>query len=285
MNEYDYLVFLTLAYSSCFSFALTEQEIIQRLPKAPNQLLLSENKIKRALKKLLHKGLIQNNRQYFYLDEKDLANRKKRAKFVIERQTRVNEFIILAKRIPFVCAIILTGSTAVNNAQRDDDLDFMIICKKNTLWISRFLLIILTKINNKRPNQNSKNAWCFNIFLDESSLTLDKNRRSLYEAYEILQMIFVFDRANYQEKFLNANQWLKNYLFFYDHFKSGQYTKTMSFSIINQLLFYLQKKYRLIVFGQENFSLSLGQAFFNQLDFKTKLFAKLRKKLTDFTIT
>ena len=35
MNEYDYLVLLTLTYSSCFSFALTEDEVIKRLPKPP----------------------------------------------------------------------------------------------------------------------------------------------------------------------------------------------------------------------------------------------------------
>lgn len=281
MNEYDYLVLLTVAYSSCFSFALTENEIAKRLPKAPKELPFSRKKVSQSLKKLVNQGLVRSDNQYFYLQERDLANRKARAQFIVEKQNKTAEFVQFAKKIPFIKAIVLTGSTAINNAKKNDDLDFMLICQKNTLWLSRFLLILLTKLKNKRPDQKKDNAWCFNILLDENDLTLDENRRSLYEAYEVLQMIFVFDRDHYQENFFNANEWLKNYLFFYDNFKFATYDKTMSFSLLNQFFFYLQKQYRLIMFGKENFSLSLSQAFFNRLNFRATLFTNLRKKLTE----
>ncbi len=125
MNEYDYLVLLTLIYSSCFSFALTTDEIINRLPKAPEKILFSKQKIKQSLKKLLNQSLIQSDGQYFYLRKKDLDNRKKRAQFIIEKQIRAKEFVELAKKVPFVKAVVLTGSTAVNNAKKRDDLDFI----------------------------------------------------------------------------------------------------------------------------------------------------------------
>ncbi len=282
MNEYDYLVLLTLIYSSCFSFALTTDEITNRLPKAPKKIFFSKQKIKQSLKKLLDQSLIQSDGQYFYLKEKDLLNRKKRAQFIAEKQIRAKEFVELAKKVPFVKAIILTGSTAVDNAKKEDDLDFMIICQKNTLWISRFILIILTKLKDKRPSREKDNAWCLNLWLDEFDLTIDENRRSLYEAYEILQMKFIFDRDDCQKKFLNANDWLKKYLLFYDNFKFEKYNGEMSFSAINQLMFWMQKKYRLTIFGQENFDLTPTQAFFNHLNFREKLFIKLRKKLKQY---
>ncbi len=284
MNEYDYLVLLTLTYSSCFSFALTEDEVIKRLPKPPKELLFSSKKIKKSLKKLVNQGLVQSDDQYFYLRNQDLTNRKKRIKFMAEKQLKINEFVKLASKIPFIKAVVLTGSTAVNNAKKNDDLDFMIICQNNTLWLSRFLLIILTKLKHKRPHQGQNNAWCFNILLDENDLVIGEERRSLYEAYEILQMVFVFDRDHYQTKFLNANEWLKKYLFFYDNFKFETYNKTMSFSLLNQIFFWLQQGYRLIAFGQEDFSLSPSQAFFNRLTFRAKLFTKLRRRLTDFNM-
>ena len=279
MNDYDCLVLLTLAYSSCFSFALTAEEVIKRLPQAPNKLIFSKQKIKASLKKLTNQALIQSDGQYYYLDQKDLLSRKRLAAFVTEKEARVTEFVNLAKKIPFIKAIVLTGSTAVDNAQKDDDLDFMIICQRNTLWLTRFLLIILTKLKDKRPNQNNHNAWCFNLLLDESDLTIGENRRSLYEAYEILQMKFVFDRGNYEQLFLNANNWLKKYLFFYVNFMFEEYNGKMSFSLFNQILFWFQRKYRLITFGQENFTLTPTQAFFNHLNFRAKLFMRLRKKL------
>lgn len=284
MNEYDYLVLLTLSYSSCFSFALTADEVIERLPLAPKKLIFSERKIRESLKKLTKQALIQSDGHFFYLEKKDLVSRKKRAKFISAKKERTAEFVKLASKIPFVQAIVLTGSTAVDNAQKEDDLDFMIICKKNTLWICRFLLIALTKLKDKRPKREKDNAWCLNLWLDESDLTIDENRRSLYEAYEILQMEFVFDRGNYEQLFLNANEWVKRYLFFYANFMFEEYKREMSISVINELFFWLQKKYRLFTFGQENFSLSSTQAFFNHLNFRAKLFTRLREKLGDFDI-
>lgn len=291
MNEYDYLVLLTLAYSSCFSFALTVDEVINRLPLAPKKIIFSDKKIRESLKKLTKQALIQSDGQYFYLEKKDLISRKKRAKFVSAKKERTDEFVKLASKIPFVQAIVLTGSTAVDNAQKEDDLDFMIICKKNTLWICRFLLIALTKLKDKRPKKEKDNAWCLNLWLDEGDLTIDKNRRSLYEAYEILQMKFVFDRNNYQQLFLNANEWVKRYLFFY--FKSSSLLEAKSeipnnfnpYYFLNLFFFWFQRQYRSILFGKESFALNSTQAFFNHLSFREKLFARLRKKLSDFDIS
>lgn len=284
MNEYDYLVLLTLSYSSCFSFALTADEVINRLPLAPKKLVFSQKKIRESLKKLTKQALIQSDGQYFYLQKKDLISRKKRAKFVSAKKKRTEEFVKLASKIPFVQAIVLTGSTAVDNAQKEDDLDFMIICKKNTLWICRFLLIALTKLKDKRPKKEKDNAWCLNLWLDENDLTIDENRRSLYEAYEILQMKFVFDRKNYKKRFLNANAWLRNYLFNYEQYSFDKFKTEKSSFWLNQFFFSLQKKYRLWNFGRENFSLSSTQAFFNHLNFRAKLFTRLRKKLSEFDV-
>lgn len=279
MNEYDYLVLLTLSYSHCFQFALTKEEIAQRLPKAPTTIVFSKAKISQSLTKLVRQQLISQEGKYYFLVKKDLLNRQQKAKFVKAKETKIKEFVNLAREIPFIQAIILTGSSAVDNARAKDDLDFMIICRANTLWLTRLVLIILTKLKNKRPYEVENNAWCFNLLLDESDLTIPEKRRSLYEAYEILQMKFVFARADIQSKFFNANSWLKKYLFFYDNFIFKPYKEKQVFSLLNQSLFYLQRKYRQLVFGQEQFDLSPHQAFFNSLEFRKRLFKRVREKI------
>lgn len=284
MNEQDRLVFLTLAYSSCFDFALSKKEIIQRLAKGQEKISISHKKIEESLKKLIGQSLIKSDGQYFFLKKRDLENRLQRAEFVLLKQKEVQNFVDLVKKVPFVKAVVLTGSTAVNNAQRDDDLDFMIICQHNTLWLARFILILLTKFKAKRPEKENSNAWCLNLWLDEGDLVISEERRSLYEAYEILQMNFVYDKANLQRQFLNANSWLSKYLFFYDNYKFGRYKIKKSFSLLNQLFFILQKKYRQLVFGQENFSLSLTQAFFNSISFRAKVFSRLKEKMRGFEL-
>ncbi len=292
MNEIDRLIYLTIAYSSCFSFALNKSEILRRLPlssnlkylfdgesKSPEKILISEQKINNSLKKLLELSLIKTDGEYFYLQKKDLQNRKQRTAFYDLKNEEAMTFVKIAKNIPFVKAVALTGSAAVGNAVKEDDLDFMIICQSNTLWLTRFLLILLIKLKNKRPKVNKPGAWCVNLLLDEHDLILDNERRGLYEAYEILQMKFVFDRGGYEKLFLNANNWLRKYLAFYGNYKFGEYKENKSFSLINQLFFFVQRIYRLAIFGKESFSLSPTQAFFNDIDFKNKLQASLEKKI------
>lgn len=292
MNEIDRLIFLTIAYSSNFSFALNKSEILKRLPvsfnlnylfngeeQLPKKILISQQKINDSLKKLLELSLIQTDEQYFYLQKKDLLNRINRAKFYDLKKKEALEFINLAKKIPFVKAIVLTGSAAVGNALRNDDLDFMVICQSNTLWLTRFLLIILTKLKGKHPGLNKNGAWCLNLWLDENDLILNRDKRSLYEAYEILQMKFLFDRGKCERLFLNANNWIQKYLFYYHDFKFSEYKSKKSFSLINQLFLSLQKTYRLVIFGKENFYLSSTQAFFNDSNFKNKLLISLKKKI------
>jgi len=291
MNEFDRLVYLTIAYSSYFSFALNKSEILKRLPfsssfkylfygerQSPKKVLISQQKINNSLKKLLELSLIETDGEYFYLQKKDLQNRKQRTVFYDFKNEEAMAFAKMASIIPFVKAVALTGSAAVGNALKDDDLDFMIICQSNTLWLTRFLLIILVKLKGKRPVFNKPNSWCINLFLDESDLVLDQNRRSLYEAYEVLQMQFLFDRGQYEKLFLNANHWLKKYLAYYSDCKFSQYKENKSFSLINQLFFFIQKTYRLAIFGKENFSLSPTQAFFNDINFKNKLIGSLKKQ-------
>lgn len=284
LNELDRLVLQTIVYSSCFNFALHIEEIYTRLPFS-KKIIFSKQKINNSLKKLTNKGLIQSSNSYFYLDLKSLQNRQRKAKYISLKKREVEEFTSLVAKIPFIKAAVLTGSTAVDNAGQNDDLDFMIICQHNTLWFCRLLLIILTILKNKRPLSKANNAWCFNLWLDEADLSLEVKRQSIYEAYEILQMKFVYDRGKMQKTFLDANPWLKNYLFFYQQSNFGRYRPQRSYSVFNQLLFIMQKTYRRLVFGQENFNLSLTQAFFNELSFRKKVFAKLEKRMADILLS
>ncbi len=278
LSELDFLVLQTLAYSSCFNFALTAEEVIKRLPYS-EKFKFSRQKIRNSLKKLLQQSLLQSDNQYFYLAKRDLQNRQQKSKHFELKHAEVAKFVALAKQIPFIRAVVLTGSTAVNNAGRSDDLDFMIITRRNTLWLTRMLLIVLTKLKGKRPLRHASNAWCFNLLLDEGDLSLTRERHSLYEAYEILQMQFVLDRGELERAFLDANSWLRGQLFFYASYKFGRYQSKKSFSLLNYLLFMLQKTYRHLVFGRENFALNLTQAFFNELAFREQIFAKLERKM------
>ena len=231
---------------------------------------------------MIEKNLVKKDGEYYYLNDKDLKNRLSKNKWRDLKLEQAQEFVELVKEIPSIKAVVLTGSSAVGNASKSDDLDFMIITEANKLWLSRLLLTILTKFKNKRVFEQNETAWCLNLWLDENDLAMDEKRQSLYEAYEIMQMQWIFDRGKYEQKFLAANKWLKKELFFYDNFKFGRYTKGMSFSLVNCLLLLSQKLYRYLAHGREDFKLTSTQAFFNSIRFKEKLFSRLEKKINEF---
>jgi predicted nucleotidyltransferase len=228
---------------------------------------------------MVQQSINKTDGKYFFLEKKDLLNRKQKVNLHDFKKEEIKIFVKMASKIPFIKAVALTGSAAVGNAAKEDDLDFMVICQRNTLWLTRFLLILLIKFHKKRPKPDRPGGWCVNLLLDESDLTLDEKRRSLYEAYEILQMQFILDLDEYEKYFLNANDWLKKYLFYYHKYPFAKYKAKLVYSVFNQFFFYLQKSYRQIIFGQENFSVSLTQAFFNNIDFKYQLLKTLERKL------
>ncbi|MDO8514966.1 MAG: SpoIID/LytB domain-containing protein [bacterium] len=109
------------------------------------------------------------------------------------------------KSIPFIEAIFVTGSVAVNNAKENADIDLMIITQPGTLWITRFLIAVYLK-----SKKIYKKIICPNIFLDTNHLEIeDKN---LYTAHEVLQAKCLFDRSNIEQLWLAKNKWTRDYL-------------------------------------------------------------------------
>jgi len=306
LTSFDRLVLFTITYSSHFDFALTASEVLERLPvmadfdfllgrkkkSSSKEIKKNSKKIKTSLNKLLSLGLIKNKNNYYFLKKIDLELRKNKERFIKEKSKEAQVFVDFAKKIPFIKAIYLTGSAAVNNAAEEDDLDFLIICQPNTIWLSRFLLILLTKMKGKQPHLDnnlnnrleSKNAWCLNMWLDQSNLSIPKERRSIYEAYEVLQMKLIYDRYDLAEQLFSANKWLNSYLDFSNksllkNNKKISYEKNIVLSVLNGVLYYLQIAYRSIFYNDNGFLVSKDQAYFNSSNFRDKILKNISNKL------
>ena len=298
LTSFDRLVLFTLTYSSLFKFSLTAEEILERLPitddfdfllakkkkNEANKIIKNSKKIKRTLEKLIVLNLVKEKKDLYFLKDEDFKSRIKKEKFIKDKLKEAEEFVSLAKRIPFIKAIYLTGSAAVDNADKNDDLDFLIICQNNTLWLSRFILIILTKLKGKRPQldadrktvEETKDAWCLNLWLEESFLRVPKERRSLYEAYELMQMKSLYSKDISESKILSENKWLNKYLDLkMPHIKKKKRNSNLILITINRLLFFVQKNYRFLFYNDNGFLISINQAYLNDAAFKERLLKKL----------
>lgn len=140
----------------------------------------------------------------------------------IQNEKSSKKKLIIAKeaaktisKVPTVLFVGITGSLAMMNADKNSDIDLLIITKANTLWITRLLsyaVIWLNGYKTRKPEQkDEKDKLCLNMWLDESDLVWEEKDRNLYTAHEIAQIVPLVNRESVYERFLFLNNWILNY--------------------------------------------------------------------------
>ncbi|OGH08883.1 MAG: hypothetical protein A2152_02735 [Candidatus Levybacteria bacterium RBG_16_35_6] len=201
-------VLKTLKYSDLFNCPQTEEDIKKFLIK----------RIKKGdLNKVLSSPQISRKSGFYFLSGRDeIVNlKKRREKESLLKIKKAGRFIKLLSKIPSVLLIGISGSVSVKNAQKNDDIDLFIITETNTLWATRFLMIILLKlcgVYRKRDEKNVKDKFCVNMFLAEDALGLSAERRNMYIAREISQLMPIFQRDKIYEKFILKNDWIGKFM-------------------------------------------------------------------------
>jgi predicted nucleotidyltransferase len=117
--------------------------------------------------------------------------------------------------LPTVKMVAVTGALAMNNANEESDIDFLMITKKGSLWTTRFLAMMLLKVfgipRRKYGDKSTKDKLCLNIWLDESDLAWRKKNRNIFTSHEISQIIPLINKDQVYEKFLSKNDWIAGY--------------------------------------------------------------------------
>ncbi len=110
----------------------------------------------------------------------------------------------------------LTGSVAAENAKKNEDIDLFIICKKNTMWLTRLLLRIYIRVHNihhrKFGQKEKPNDFCFNLWMDESNIVVPQKKQNQKNAVDIVMMKVLLNKNNIYKKFINQNDWAKKYV-------------------------------------------------------------------------
>lgn len=138
--------------------------------------------------------------------------RKKRSVVAKEKWNRVYSKLWIFQFFPTVCLVAVTGALSMNNVEKDDDIDLLVVTNGNTVWITRFVLTLVFDFLNvrRRPNDvHVSNLFCLNMYLSSNALEIAKENRNFYIAHEIVQMVPVFDRDNTYRLFCQKNTWVK----------------------------------------------------------------------------
>lgn len=212
MDNSEKAIVRTLLYSDIFNYPLSEEEVWKFLISNKNiNKTIFDSKIKKINSVVFRKdGFLHIEKKASTISERTDKFKESQKKYSLAYKTIRKLFII-----PSVIFVGISGNLSMMNAGRYDDIDLFVITKKDTVWITRLLLIFCLKIlgkHRKRTDKKVADKFCLNMIVDEDKLSLSKNLRSLYTAHEIVQLKPVMQRGNIYERFINCNKWIQSYM-------------------------------------------------------------------------
>ncbi len=197
-----------LRYFSRFDYAPTLDEILIFLAQKTNQ-----NSLKKRVEILVeNKKVLKNGKKYTLWEYSRISSRNNQ-KFLwsSRKKAKAAFFIKLASFFPQIRLIGFSGSLAMMNASKNDDIDIFLISKKNRLWTARLICLTIAAFLGKRRKFGEPHAddkICLNLLFDEMGLSIPRKKRSYFVAHEVLQMKPVVDKENTYKSFLEANNWV-----------------------------------------------------------------------------
>ncbi|MGA2298357.1 MAG: radical SAM protein [FCB group bacterium] len=191
-----------ISYFDLFDYPLTINQIIRFSKYSPEQ-------ISKTLQELININVIKNQSDYYYLNVREWTVQARQLK---EQEFNKIKFKVrlcgwLLSNIPFVKGIIITGSISKEIFSKYDDFDFLVVVKKNHLWVCRTLIQLLKKLVSFNYRNNNYKYFCCNYFLDEENLEI--NEKNEFIAIEIATSIPLFNRRIY-DAYFDKNNWIKN---------------------------------------------------------------------------
>lgn len=228
-DQVEQAILKTLIYSDIFNFPLTKEELWRFLI---NDEKIEKGNFEEALNELIRVSRVlrvpQMPRAFYCLTGREFLAQKRKKNF-----PEVTKKFIIAKKaayyislIPTIRFIGISGGLALGNGDKDSDIDFFIITKKNTLFMTRFWILALLEILNLRRKPGEKNSpdkICVNLLIDEEKLSWTKEKQDIYTAHEIIQTLPLFERNDMYKKFLQSNTWIRKY---FPNFKKKQLITT-----------------------------------------------------------
>jgi len=199
----------TLAYADIFDYPLTTREIHRFLIANSDT---SYSSLEMDLKKLPQ----VSQKQGFYLlkgREKTVPLRKNRERWSKKKLKIAKRVASWLKLIPTIKMVAVTGALAMNNSEKEDDIDLLIVTSSNRLWLSRGLIVTILRLsgNYRRPGK-IKDMICPNMLLDKEHLAVPKKEQDLFSAHEVCQLKLLWDRNETYQKFVKENQWVRRFL-------------------------------------------------------------------------
>lgn len=203
-------VLRTLLYSDLFDYPLRKEEIWNYL------IAESPINVENFSRQFKDKRIQEKNGFYFVKGREEILKiREQREKESLKKIKKAQKIAFILSLIPTVELIGVSGSLSLKNSDKEEDIDFFIITSKDSLWITRFFLVSFLKLfglSRKKKSKKVENKFCLNMFLSFNNMQLPKNKRNLFLAHEIAQLLPIANKGKTYQSFMKQNNWTQAFL-------------------------------------------------------------------------
>jgi len=213
MDDLETAILKTLCYRDLFDYPLTGKEIAEFLIERSAH----PSEVEQTLAQLAAEGKVGQSDGYYFLSKRtELVGRRRQREGISERKWEQARKLARALRFfPWVQAVFITGALAAGNAEKEADLDFLVITRRNRVWLTRLLAyLFFSFLGLKRPRgvKEAPDRVCLNMFLAEDALVVPEEERNLFTAHEVALACPLWARGYLHHRFLGENFWVKNFL-------------------------------------------------------------------------
>ncbi len=205
----------TIIYFDIFDFPLTSFEIWKNLYSKES---CSLKEIINTLEtRELIKSKIEKKESFYFLKNREEIINKRKSNYITSynKYKKGIKFVKLISNFSCFKSIFISNNMSIDNSRNESDIDLFIISRKNKIWASRFISAFIAKILGLRPTEKTKkDKICLSIFVDQKDLNLQKvcSKKDAHFLYWVSQAVPIFDPSNIYQKFINENNWIKEYL-------------------------------------------------------------------------
>ena len=216
-SEQEKAVINVLTYFDYFNYSPSFYQIHTFLP-----VKISKNDLKTQVQamvksaKILQGKLTYTGEGIYSLPDRKgyFTSRSKRYEITQRKLKKINRFVTYIKSMPWIDFIGVSGSCSTDNAGDLDDIDVFIISAPGGMWLARLSAVLTAKLLNmhrKRGARSVADKVCLNLFFDGSSLAVPKQKRNLYTAHEVVQIVPIHVRGGVYKRFMFENSWIQKY--------------------------------------------------------------------------
>jgi hypothetical protein len=203
LNKLERAIYSTIAYRDVFDFAPTLDEIHRYL----HWVRCERSDVAHAIEQTpLSSRLVTDGTFYALRHRAPLLALRPERQALVERYWPLTlRYARYLANLPHVRMVGVTGSFAAGNVKADCDVDFMILTDAGAMWRTRALAIASALIDQRIGS----GKLCPNFCLSVAALSLE--RRSLYDAHELSQLMPLFGKEPYDE-LRRVNSWTETFL-------------------------------------------------------------------------